>query len=273
MKTFKRIMVNIFAAAVLAFTAFGFTACEDIRTLDITISAGGEEYTLSVDLYRHLAPKTVDVLLEYVEEGYYDDAVFYKMDGYDSQIMVGDLKESSGAVVQNAAKPEIYGEFESNGTKGSNLTASSGAIGLWRSWYSHDGSYTTSSAARDSGRATWFIPTADISSYDGYFCIFAQYDTADENNSAVIDALTEIFSDEDNFEEYTIYYTGTYDAQAADNNHGLTFHCVPADEFDENEIEDLFTADEKENQLVQYNAVNVDIPVNFSARIVSITVA
>ena len=85
--------------------------------------------------------------------------------------------------------------------------------------------------------------------------------------------MTEIFSDEDNFEEYTIYYTGTYDAQAADNNHGLTFHCVPADEFDENETEDLFTADEKENQLVQYNAVNVDIPVNFSARIVSITVA
>ena len=272
MKTFKRIIVNIFAAAALAFAAFGFTACEDIKTLEVKIAAGGEEYTLTVDLYRHLAPKTADAMLSYVEVGYYEGAVLYKMDGYDSQIMVGDLIESSGAVVQNAVKPEIYGEFESNGTKGSNLTAESGAIGLWRSWYSHDGSYTISSSARDSGRATWFIPTADISSYDGYFCIFAQYDTADENNSAAIEAITEVFSDEENYNEYTIYYTGTYDPQAADNNHGLTFHCVPADEFDEDSIDDLFTADEKENQLVKYNAVNVDIPVNFSARIVSISV-
>ena len=272
MKRIYRVMINVFAAVMLFCMSLGLTACEDIKTLEVKISADGAEYTLTVDLYRHLAPKTVDKIMGYVNDGYYNETVFYKMDGYDSQLMIGDLKVENGEIAQNALLDEIYGEFESNGTKGSNLTSSSGSIGLWRSWYAHDDSYTTSSAARDSGRATWFIPTADISGYKGYFCIFAQYDTADTDNSDAITAITDIFADEDKYSEYYIYYTGEYNAEDAKNNYGLTFHCVPADEYDADAIDNLFVADDKENQLVQYNAVKVDIPVGFSAKILSITV-
>lgn len=273
MKTFKRIMFNVIAAVVLAMSAFCLTACEDIKTLQVKIRAEENEYTLTVDLYRHLAPNTVDTIIDYVKEGYYNDALFYKMDGYSSQLMVGDLKEAGGEITLNANKPQIKGEFENNGVKGSNLKAASGYIGLWRSWYSHDGSYNLSSSARDSARATWFIPTGDISGYNGNFCIFAQYDSAKKDNAAALEAINGVFADSAKYESYTIYYTGTYDDKAVDNNFGLTFHCVLTEDYDESKIEDLFEADNKQNQLVQYNVTKVNIPVNFSVKILSVTVA
>lgn len=273
MKHIYKIMVNIVAAVMVLAMVLGFAACEDIKTLKVKISADGNEYTMTVDMYRHLAPKTVDKILGYVEDGYYNGAVFYKMSGYDSQIMVGDLKAENGAIVQNTALDEIYGEFEYNGTKGSNLTSAKGSIGLWRSWYSSDDSYTTSSDARDSGRGTWYIPTADISGYNGNFCVFAQYDASETNNSAAFTTLTGVFADTEKYDEYYIYYTGEYNAEDAKNNYGLTFHCVPAEDYNEDEIENLFEADEKQHQLVQYNAIKISLPVGFSAKILEITVA
>lgn len=270
MKKLFKTAVNFMALAITAVATFGLAACEDIKKLELSLNVynytdsafyAEKDVKFSVDLYRHLAPKTVDKVLEYVKNGYYDNAVFYEESG---MIMLGDLKlDENGNVVQNLIDgklpSEIYGEFDSNGTKGSDLVNKKGSIGIWRSYYASDTeTYKTSSNARNSGRATWYIPTSEKTAYDGYFCVFAQYDTADTANAKAIEAITAIFA-ADYYTEYVIYYTGEYDAEKADENYGLTFNVMTKKDFDAlDEEPEMFKA-EKE-QLVCFNKKTVKIP-------------
>ena len=268
MKKFFKIAVNFMALTLMTVATFSLAACEDIKTLELSLNvynfSSNEFYAetdvkFSVDLYRHLAPKTVDKVLEHVSAGYYNDAIFYQEDG---RIMIGDLKlDANGNPVQNLIgeklPSEIYGEFEYNGTKGSDLLVKKGSVVLWRSYYANDTeTYKTSSNARNSGRATWFIPTSANTAYDGYFCVFAQYDTENTANAKAIDAISAIFANSDYYTEYIIYYTGEYDAEKADNGYGLTFHAVKSSDFDEDT--EVFEA--KGQQLVCFNKKTIKVP-------------
>ena len=74
--------------------------------------------------------------------------------------------------------------------------------------------------------------------------------------------LTTAFSSSENYVEYVIYYTGEYG--------NLTFHCVPADEFVEDDIDDLFKAEGA--QLMSYNHYTVRVPMHeneVAAKVVS----
>lgn len=284
MKKLFKIAVNFMAVVTLTVATFGLAACEDIKKLDISLSlynySSNEFYAesdvkFSVDLYRHLAPKTVDKIIEHVKAGYYDNAVFYQETGYSSQIMIGDLKFENGELKQNLIDgklpSEIYGEFEYNGTTGSNLVSSKGSIGIWRSYYQADGGYKVSSDARNSGRATWFIPTSEITDYNGYFCIFAQYNASATANAKAISAISSILSSEST--EYVIYYTGEYDANK--DGYGLTFKAMKKEDFDKlDEEPEMFEA--KGQQLVCFNKKTVKIPNlvggNVSAKISKIAV-
>ncbi len=269
MKRIYRVLVNIVAALMICVCAAGLTACEDIKKVEVKFTANGSDYTLNLNLYRHLAPKTVDALIGFINDGYYNDAVFYMMDGYSSQIMVGDYKANGKELVQNKALPEIYGEFDNNGTTGSDLSAVKGSVGMWRSWYAGS-SYSTSTAG-DTANGAWFIPTGDLSKYDGYFCIFAKFDTENTANSEAITALTDLFSSSESYDEYYIYYTGEYDSAKASENYGLTFHCVKDEDYNADD-ESIFKADEEKGELVRYNSTKVKLPVNFSAKIDSVKV-
>jgi hypothetical protein len=279
MKNFKRIFVNIIAALLVMTACFGLTACTaDVRKVELTVKVFNydeevnafEDVTLTVDLYRHLAPKTVDKMLSYVKDGYYNDNVFYKMADYSKQIMMGDLKvTAANAIVENDIKPQLDGEFERGGTIGSNLTNVAGAVGLWRSWYAWQDSYKTSDSSLNSGRATWYMPTETISSYNTWFCIFALIDLSNESNSDAWDLIKEALAEQT--ESYTVYYTGTYAKEKADENYGLTFNCVETAQFDENQIDGLFKAENE--QLVCYNHYEIKVPVTptgeIAAKIVS----
>lgn len=286
MKRIKKVFINLVAVMLALFACFNFTACEDIKKLELNIqvydyadNGSMQDYTLSIDLYRHLAPTTVDAIVSYVKEGHYDGTAFYKFknSSYSSQIMLGDLIAGDNSIVkENTVKPELpKGEFEKGGTTGSNLVNAKGSVGLWRSWMKADGSYTTSSTAMKSGRSTWFIPTETISAYNGYFCVFGQYDTADENNVDALDALTKAFATSTNYDEYVIYYTGTYDATKANENYGLTFNIALAEDFDSNAVENLYKSEDTENKagLVCYDYYSVYIPVTangaLAAKVVS----
>ena len=264
MKRNIKIFVNLLALVMITLACLSFSACrEDIKQIELKLAVYNyttnteEELTLKVDLYRHLAPTTVDAIVDYVEGGYYNDAIFYKIDesGRSSQIMLGDLKmNAEGQIYQNNIKPEIKGEFEAGGTIGSNLVATKGAIGLWRTWTKLDGAYTTSTSTA-TGRSTWFIPTEAISGYDKYFCIFAQIDLTDAVNLATLDKVIASFADSTKCTSYEVYYTGT-DYNAEKENHGLTFHCEK--DFDADEIEDLFTAEGE--QYVCYDHYTIKVP-------------
>lgn len=268
-KLFKSAAV-LTVAALMAVCSVGFAACEDIKQLELDLSlynyTGNAFYAesdvkFSVYLYRHLAPKTVDAILERVNAKYYEDAIFYVDTSKSSQIMMGDLKfDENGNLVLNKIDgklpPEIYGEFEYGGTTGSNLVNAKGSVGLWRSYY-ENGSYKTSNA-QGSGRATWFIPTSELSDYNGYFCVFAQYDTEDTANKTAIDALSAIFANADYYTEYVIYYTGEYNDETPDANdgYGLTFHAEKKADFDDDT--EVFEAEGL--QLVSFNKKTVKIP-------------
>ena len=272
MKKIFKTAVNLMACAMITVATLGLSACEDIKNLDLTLSLYNatdkvfyDEAELSVELYRHLAPKTVDAIRDLADKGYYDGAIFYQETNYSSQIMVGDLKlDENGKPVQNLIDgklpSEIIGaEFTANGTTGSDLLAAEGYIGLWRSYYASDNSYKTSSSARNSGTGTWFIPTSAITSYDGYFCIFAKYDKTNETNNTAINALKAVFSNSENYTEYVIFYTGDYEA-------GLTFNAVKKTDWNENYDAEAKTYNDtavfvaEGNQLVYYNYKTVKIP-------------
>ena len=90
MKRFKKIFINLLAVLMIGVACFGLMACEDIRTIEVTVSVYNAddstmvEKVIKVDMYRHLAPNTVDKITEYVNEGYYNDAMFHceKFDCY-----------------------------------------------------------------------------------------------------------------------------------------------------------------------------------------------
>lgn len=266
MKLFKKIFINLMVIVVALTACIGLTACkEDIRTAEFSIQvydyeAGSvKNVTLNVDLYGHLAPETVDAIAEYLKDGYYNDTVFYKLEDYSKQIMMGDYKFENGKLVQNAIKPEIKGEFKNGGVVGSNLVNERGYIGLWRNAFVSDGGYMTSSDARDSGRATLYMPTEAISTYNDWLCVFAKIDLTDEDNSSALSLIEAAFGTNATFEEFVVYYTGTFDAEKVDENFGLTYNCVAEDDFDEDEIENLFKAEGEQYECYNYHTVKLAV--------------
>lgn len=266
MKRFKKMFVNVVAVLLLAVMCLGLAACEDIRKIKVTVSVYDSETSamvekvLYVDMYRHLAPDTVDAVTAYVNEGYYKDAMFYVNGTHSSQIMMGEYKYVNGEVVRNSVKPAIQGEFEKGGTVGSNLVSEEGSIGLWRSWVKNNNSYSVSDDARDSGSSVWYMPTSSISSYNGWFCVFAKVDLDNEDNSETWNLIKAMFSGDDtSYVEYTVYYTGEYDANKSfDENHGLTFNCVESEDFSLNDGEYF---DAENNQYTCYNKYTLKVPV------------
>ena len=280
MRKLKKLFVSFLAMLMLFTCTLGITGCgEDIKKLEIQFevynySAGTmETHTLEVDLYRHLAEQTVDAITNYVNEGYYDNNVVYVMSTFSTQIMFGEIVANGNDIEQNAIKPQIPGEFKHGGTVGSNLKNVKGSIGLWRTWYSFDENAYKSANATDTGRATCYIPTQSIADYNDYFCVFAKFDLEKETNKNAIDALTNAFSKEENYESYVIFYTGEYDENKPDQNFGLEFNIMLQDDYWEVEQTlDVFETDTEQEHFVHYNPTTIRIPVvngEFGATIVS----
>ena len=86
MKLFSRLSAKLLVLVMIIAACFGLTACEDIKTLEVKVSvyrtteSDYKEYVLPVDLYRHLAPRTVDAVIAAAEEGYYNDTIIYRID-------------------------------------------------------------------------------------------------------------------------------------------------------------------------------------------------
>ena len=117
----------------------------------------------------------------------------------------------------------------------------------------------------NSGRATWFIPTADseLSSYNGWFCVFGQIDLNNQDNKTALDLIVNAFATSADRDDYMVYYTGDYDENADYlTNYGLTQNIVALSDYNEmiedGEIQNLFTAEG--NQLRKYNSVKISVP-------------
>ena len=219
MKRFIKFICTALVAVISSALCLTMVACEDITTLSLTVSiydkdaSKNVEQTIEIDLYRHLAPDTVDAILSYVEQGYYNDLIFYKFaesENYSSQIMIGDYTFADGAVkaYEKDYVNEIDGEFEKAGVSGSDLMNVKGAVGLWRTWEKGDSYKQNGSNSYNNGKATWYMPTENLTGYDGYFCVFGQIDLDDEDTATALADLIALFNDSDLYTTYVSYYLG-----------------------------------------------------------------
>ena len=233
MKRFFKIFTGILALILLCTTSLGLVACkEEITQVKLTIEVYNFEEselqtkTVVIDLYEDYAPKTVKNIIKYVKDGYYNNTVFYKLEGESNQIMIGDIKiNEQGDLVKNALMPTVEGEFESGMVKGSPLKLKTGSIALWRTWLQGD-SYSDSSGVH-TGTSTWFLPTSDMTSRQAYFCVFATI----SKNADVLTIIKDSLNNTDEALEYQLYYTGEYDYDAPSSDYGLTAHIVKAEEY------------------------------------------
>ena len=283
MKRFIKTICLTLCIALLSVTCLSLAACEDIKKLEVKISVYDSstnnqvEKTVTVELYRHLAGDTVDAILSYVKEGFYDGLPFYKTDDYSSQIMVGDY-EYDGTLKLHTADyiKNIDGEFEKAGVTGSDLKNAEGYIGLWRTWAA-EGSYKSNKdAAFNSGKATVYMPTGTLSGYDTYFCVFGMFDLEDEDISNTVSLIKAALSNSDQTVSYTVYYTGDY----GEDGSTLVYHCDLTSDYEE-KIEDedfkdsVFEAER--SQFVSFNSRKITLPYNsvnnqITAKIVSVKV-
>lgn len=268
MKRFSKTLCLILSFAMLLGACFSLAACEDIKKIEITVSVYDisnnkqTEKTITLELYRHLAPDTVDAIKEYVNKGFYDGLPFYKFaSSYSNQIMFGDYELSDGAVTIHDADyvKKIDGEFEKAGVVGSDLVNEDGSVGLWHTWYERDGYTGNNDAAKNSGKATIYMPTQNISGYNGYFCVFGKI-AADDETAEAISLIKSVLSNYEYYTEYTVYYTGEY----GENGETLEFHCDLTGDYEEKtEDEDfsdsVFKAEGE--QFVCFNSQKIYVPV------------
>ena len=279
----KKFVIGVLTIALAALTLFTMTACDKIVKLEITLSLydaedeAMEEKTITFDMYENLAESAVNAVRDAVNGGAYDDCVFYVQSvdrgtSVSSQLMFGGLKKSgkSYVKVEQAAVPTA--EFEKNGVTGSNLKNLKGYLGLWRSWDSWK-SYSTSGFDRSS--AVIYMPTTDsISAYDGNFCVFAKYSAEDDLD--VIESLIALLEDEDNYTEYTCYYTADADGKLAHDAEGKpVWNIVATENFDD--VDNVYdSADDKTQDSfkdTQYDSYTVQIPDENKIKIESIRIA
>ena len=263
---------------LMVFAAFTFTACRDIKTVEVKFSVYNytddkfEEKTLTVNLYRHLAPKTVDNVLSAIKDGYYNDTVVYQNSSATSQLMLGEFKVSGEEITKQADRPMVEGEFSANGLNGSNLVNQKGYIGLWRSYTKDAGSYTKTDTGMNSGTAVWYMPTSTLSSYNGYFTVFAKIDMDSDANSSAFTAIQAIFTGS-HYENYEVFYTG-------ESSDELVCHIIKTDDLAEDDNYDadagtyggekIYSATGAD--LVSLNRRTVRIPVlENGARAVTVT--
>lgn len=264
---------NVVISFALVICTICMISCNKITTVSLSIQVfdwsqekflSEDDVNFEIELFSQVAPKTVDAITQHIENGYYDNTFFYVDKDTDYQaLFVGDLKyDEEGNVVQNLIDgklpSQIYGEFEANGVVGNDLSVTKGAVGLYRSYYANDLNFDVSSEARNSGRATLFMPQeTSFSSYMGHFCMFGRYDTTDANVNTALTAIMNILTTTGSYTAYRIYYTGEYDVSKPDENYGLEFHCVFESEFDELEKDEYFTPTGEQLQCYAPRRINV----------------
>ncbi len=272
LKLTKKIL-NVVISFALIVCSICMISCNKIKTVEVSVQVydytqakflAEDDVNFEIELFRQLAPKTVDAIVSHIESGFYDDTFFYvDKDTSYSALFVGDLKfDENGNIVQNLIDgklpSEIYGEFESNGVTGNNLGVTKGIVGLYRSYYVNDLNFDVSSQARNSGRATLFMPQETaFSSYVGHFCMFGRYDTEEGNANKALSAVMDVLTTTGSYDAYMIYYTGEYDASKVDENYGLEFHCILESEFEELEESDYFTPSGEQLQSLAPRRINV----------------
>jgi len=125
----------------------------------VTVALVVKDYgTITLELYPEIAPITVDHVVAYIEDGFYDGLIFHRVIE-DFMIQGGD---PTGTGYGDSSLPTIKGEFSSNGVK-NDLSFKRGVIGMARNGFSNNSASTQ-----------FFICHKDSEHLDGSYAAFGK---------------------------------------------------------------------------------------------------
>ena len=154
--------------------SFGIRSKKD-PFVEFTFNTGD---TIRVELYKSVAPITVNNFITYVEEGFYEGVTFHR-------IKQGQMIQTGGFVIEDnvfvqkePTHPAIKGEFKINGVNNT-LSHTSGVISMARTDLSFD-----------SATSQFFICSATVTGWDGSYAAFGR--VIDEESMAVVSRLEKL---------------------------------------------------------------------------------
>lgn len=131
---------------------------------------------INLELYKDIAPITVDNFVELAKSGFYKGLCFHRVI---PQFMIqgGGMTQEENSLTEKKAPKTIKGEFSSNGVK-NDLTHKKGVISMART------------NVMDSASSQFFICVADVPFLDKQYAGFGK--VADEESQKVADSIAQV---------------------------------------------------------------------------------
>ena len=134
-----------------------------------------DDRAIHLELYRDLAPTTVDNFLKLVDKNFYDGVIFHRII-MDFMVQAGGFTVEGNQIIQKESQKTIKGEFTNNGFE-NNLKHTLGVISMART------------SDPNSASSQFFICTATAIHLDGDYAAFGK--TIDEESNKVLLELNE----------------------------------------------------------------------------------
>lgn len=168
--------VKIFMLFIVIVTMFTMTSCKKIGGINMKkdiyaqiVLTTGEK--INLQLYREIAPETVDNFVKLATDGYYKGAIFHRVIE-NFMIQTGGYKIVEDSLENLPEIDSIKGEFASNGYDKNDLKHELGVISMARS------------SDKNSATGQFFICSATSTHLDGEYAAFGK--TTDEASNEVV---------------------------------------------------------------------------------------
>ena len=170
----KGMTLSIIALAFVlilgGFLAYGYYQKVTYKLQRPIVSMEIKDYgTIKIELYPDMAPNTVKNFIKLINEGYYNERTFNRVE--DVLIQGGYPKDEKTEEINLS----INGEFSENGYDNT-LKFERGTLGMARADCTQFSSMDASLVEKgyNSGYDQFFITTQEVTQFDGYYCSFGK---------------------------------------------------------------------------------------------------
>lgn len=187
------IIALIFIVILGGFLSYGYYQKITYKLQRPVVTMEIKDYgEVKIELYPDMAPNTVKNFIKLINEGYYNELPFHRVE--ESLIQGGDIKGDGTGETENTIK----GEFKENGYDNT-LKFERGTLGLARKDYTYYSSLSSSliEEGYNSGYAQFFIMAKDNESLDGYYTAFGKV----KEGMGIIDTISKLETEVETNEE------------------------------------------------------------------------
>lgn len=176
-----------------AFLAYGYYQKATYKLQRPIVSMEIKDYgTIKIELYPDMAPNTVKNFIKLINEGYYNDLTFHRVE---EMLIQGGDTAGDGT---GQSELSINGEFSENGYDNT-LKFERGTLGLARLDYTYYSSLDSSLVEEgyNSGYAQFFIMAEEVQQFNGYYTAFGKVVEGMEIVDEITKLETKVETDEE----------------------------------------------------------------------------